>query len=60
MRSFLIVMTVTDCCAPLTIGTIRISNIRMPDSDTRKTKLCATPDNSVNIILGWEKDKLSC
>jgi len=49
MRSFPIVMTVTGYCAPLTIRTIGISNTKMQASDTRKAKLCATPDNSVNI-----------
>jgi len=42
-------MTVTDYCAPLTIWTIRMSNRKMPASDTRETGLCATPDNNVNI-----------
>jgi hypothetical protein len=49
MRSFLIVMTVTGCYAPLPIRTIRISNTKIPASDTHKAKFCVTPDNSVNI-----------
>jgi hypothetical protein len=49
MRSFLIVMTVTGRCAPLTIRTISISNIKMSDSGTREARLCATADNIVNI-----------
>jgi hypothetical protein len=49
MWSFPIVMTVTGCCATLIIRTIRISNRKMPASDTREVGLCATPDNSVNI-----------
>jgi hypothetical protein len=49
MRSFPIVMTVTGCCAPLTVGTIRVSDIKILALDTREAGLCATPDNSVNI-----------
>jgi len=41
-------MTVIGYCATLTIGTIRISNIKMPAS-AREAGLCVTPDNSVNI-----------
>ena len=49
MWGFPIVMTVTGNSAPLTIRTISISNIKMPDSDIRKAELRVTPDKSVNI-----------
>jgi pimeloyl-CoA synthetase len=53
MRRFPIVMTVTGYRAPRTIGTIRISNIKIIASDTSETRLCVISDNSVNIIISF-------
>ena len=39
-------------CAPQTIGTIRISNKKLPASDSRAAGLCVRFDNGVNIFFG--------